>query len=82
MVLICDNGPNYNPNSVKNLLMYAHLFKEANLDMFTVTSNAAGWSALNPIEHLWSKCSSQLRDDGMPPCKDTSLSDEERERQE
>ena len=59
--------------------------------MFTVTSYAAGWSALNPIEHLWSKCSSQLtsvqldsslRDDGMPPCKDTSLSDEERERQE
>ena len=91
LFLISDDGPDYNPNSVKNLLLYARLFKKTKVNMFGITSYAAGWSALNPIEHLWSKCSNKLtsvhldssvREDGIPPCKDTSINKDERKSQE
>ena len=74
-----------------HLLLYACLFKKTRLDMLRIIRYAAGWSALNPIEHLWSICSSKLtsvqldssvREDGIPPCKDTSLDEEERKDQE
>ena len=84
--MIADGGPDYNPNSYKNEMLYAKLWEESGLDMLTVTCNAAGWSAMNPIEHLWSPLSSSLtsvklkcsvRDDGVAPCNDTKLSKEE-----
>ena len=35
-------------------MLYTKLLKEPGLDQLVVTCNAAGWSAMNPIEHLWS----------------------------
>ena len=87
VTLIGDGGPDYNPNSYKNEMLYAKLWAKSGLDMLVVTSNAAGWSAMNPIEHLWAPLSSSLtsvklkcsfREDGVPPCNDTKLTAEER----
>ena len=58
-VLVCyvGNGPYYSPTSVKNILLYGHLWKAADLDIFTAGSHASGWSAHNFIEHAWSMMS-------------------------
>ena len=49
ILVISDNGPDYNPTSVKNDLLYYELWKKSGLDCLTITSNAAGLSAFNPI---------------------------------
>ena len=86
--VICDCGPDYHPKSYKNEILYTKLWKEAGLDQPVVTCNAAGWSAMNLIEHLWSLLSSSLtsvtcsfREDGVPPCNDTSIRKEEQTKQ-
>ena len=88
--LICDGGPDYHPKSYKNEMLYTKLWKEASLDQLVVTCNAAGWSAMNPIEHLWSPLSSSLtsvtlncsfREDGVPPFNYTSITKEEQTKQ-
>ena len=88
--VICDGGPDYHPKSYKNEMLYTKLWKEAGLDQLVVTCNAAGWSVMNPIEHLWSPLSSSLtsvtlnysfREDGVPPCNDTSITKEEQTKQ-
>lgn len=90
MTLLADGGPDYNPNGYKNELLYAELWKRSGLDQLSVMCNAAGWSAMNPIEHLWSPLSSSLtsvildysfRDDGVPPCNDTKIDADEKKRQ-
>ena len=50
-MVIGDGGPEYNQNSYKNEILYAKLWSKSGLDMLVVTCNAAGWSAMNPIEH-------------------------------
>ena len=60
LIIISGGGPDYNPNSYKNIMLYAKLWKVSGLDQLIVTCNAAGWSAMNPIEHLWSQLSSSL----------------------
>ena len=88
MIIIADNGPDYHPSSYKNLMLFGKLFKEANLDMPTVTTNPAGLSAHNPIEHLWSPCSNALTSvvlssttegSDKPPYRNNSLSQEEKD---
>ena len=87
MIIIADNGPDYTPSSYKNLMLFGKLFKEANFDMLTVTTNPAGLSAHNPIEHLWSPCSNALTSvvlrsmtegSDKPPYFNNSLSQEEK----
>ena len=86
LTVIGDGGPDNNPNSCKNEMLYAKLWEKSGLDMLVVTCNAAGWSTMNPIEHLWSPLSSSLasvklkcsfREDGVAPCNDTKLTPEE-----
>ena len=71
-------------------MLYIKLWKETGLDQLVVTCNAAGWSAMNPIKHLWSPLRSSLtsvtlncsfREDGVPPCNDTSITKEEQTKQ-
>ena len=87
VTVIRDGGPDYNPNSYKKEMSYAKLWAKSGLDMFVITCNVAGWSAMNPIEHLWAPLSSSLtsvklkcsfREDGVAPCNDTTLTAEER----
>ena len=49
ILIISDNGPDYNPTSVKNELLYYELWKKSGLDCLAITSNAAGLSVFNPI---------------------------------
>ena len=71
-------------------MLYTKLWKEAGLDQLVVTCNAAGWSAMNPIEYLWSSLSISLTsvtlncsftEDGVPLCNDTSMTKEEQTKQ-
>ena len=89
-IVAVDNGPDYSPNSYKNSMLYAQLWKESGLDQLIITANASGWSAMNPIEHLWSPLSSSLtfvqrrginKEDSTPPCMDTILRKEEQKTQ-
>ena len=68
--VISYNGPDYNLTSYKNELLYYELWKESKLDFLTVTSNAAGLSAFNPIEHLWSPLSNCLTSVTLNGCMD------------
>ena len=71
-------------------MLCTKLRKEASLDQLIVTCNAVGWSAMNPIEHLWLPLSSSLssvtsncrfREDGVDPCNDTLTTKEEQTKQ-
>ena len=92
-VLICyvDNGPDYSPTSVKNILLYGRLWQAADLDIFTAVSHASGWSAHNFIEHAWSMMSRRLtcvtfsaceEGEDLPPYRNSKLSDSERKSKE
>ena len=60
IIIIGDNGPDYNPSSYKNMFLFGRLWKNTFLDSLTITTNPAGLSAHNDIEHLWSPLSNAL----------------------
>ena len=51
-MLIVDEGPDWATTSLNNIYFYYRFWRENDLDMLTVTSYAAGFSAYNSIEHL------------------------------
>lgn len=53
LVIISDGGPDYNPNHIINQLFWSKLFRQSGLDGMIVTTYCPGYSALNPVEHLW-----------------------------
>ena len=59
-MILSDGVPNFNPSSVLNNLYFYHLFKKLDLDLFSVFTYAARYSAFNPIEHVWSVLSNNL----------------------
>ena len=59
-MLLSDGEPDFTPNSVLNSILFFHLFKELNLDLLSVSTYAARYSAFNPLEHLWSTLSNKL----------------------
>ena len=60
VMILADGGPDYTPLSIVNIFFYYRLFKELNLDLFSVLTYAAHYSAFNPIEHVWSLMSNRL----------------------
>ena len=87
LVLVIDGGPDFNVNHSVNEFYYARFFRDQNLDALLVTSYCPGYSALNPVEHLWAPCTraltscylpSTLPGEDKPPCSQTGLSEEER----
>ena len=89
-IVIADNGPDYNVNNYKKLIIYAQLWKESDLDILIFTGHAFEWSSMNHLEHVWSPLSNSLtsvqlissnKEDGTPPCMDRSLSKEEQKSQ-
>ena len=90
-IAFVDNGPDYNPTSVKNILLYGRLWKLSGLDVLCVGSHAAGESAYNDIEHGWALLSLRLTSvtlsatvegEELPPCKNSKLSDQEKRAKE
>ena len=60
LMALADGGPDFSPNSELNALYFYRLFRKLNLDMLSVFSYAARYSAFNPVEHLWSPLSNHL----------------------
>ena len=59
-MLLSDGGPDFTPIFVLNSIFFFHLFKELNLDLLSVSTYAARYSAFNLVEHLWSTLSNKL----------------------
>ena len=50
---MADGGADFNVNHMTNEWFYMKLFKDLNLDVLVATSYCPGYSAMNPIEHVW-----------------------------
>lgn len=83
LMLMADGGPDFTPMSVLNTFYFYRLFKALELDILTVFTYAARYSAFNCIEHLWSPLSKKLagvqfsatvEDQAKPPCYQAGLS--------
>ena len=81
-VLLSDGGPDFSPSSVLNHLFLFRLFKVLHLDMFSVSTYAARYSAFKPMKHLWSVMSNKLSEvvfsptlerESKPPLQQTNL---------
>ena len=70
ITIIADSGPDWNTASLLNSIYYMRLWKSSNLDMLSITSFAARYSAYNPIEHLWSPLSKRLASVRLSPVAD------------
>ena len=60
VLLISDRGPDRCQEYYANEYFYYMLWKQYKLDILIVTSFAPGYSAYNPIEHLWAPLSRSL----------------------
>ena len=90
-VILADNGPDWSVKSLGNVLSFCRLFKDTKCDLLCITSYAPGFSALNPIEHLWSVLSNLLTSvtfsailsgEEKPPVSQSGLTDRERSQKE
>ena len=50
--VLSDNGPDFNPSALINTIYCYRLFRHLRMDMLSVWTYAARYSAFNPIEHL------------------------------
>ena len=73
-----------------NSPFYYRQFKELNLDMLSVSTYAARYSAYNPIEHAWSPLSnllagvffsSKMEGDSKPPCQQSLTTEQIKEKE-
>ena len=53
MTILADGGADFNVNHMTNEWFYMKLFRDLNLDVLIATSYCPGYSARNPIEHVW-----------------------------
>ena len=60
MMLMSENGPDFNPKSMLNMIYFYRLLKHLDLDFLAVFTYAARYSAYNCIEHLWEPLSNKL----------------------
>ena len=66
--VLSDNGPDFYPSALINTIYYYQLFCHLQLDMLSVLTYAARYSAFNPIEHLRSPLSNALAGVIQPSC--------------
>lgn len=81
--IISDGGPDWNSQSVVNLINYGRLWRDLKLDGLIISAYAPGHSRLNPIERAWAPMSKwltgvtlprSLEGESKPPYKQTELS--------
>ena len=89
--VLSDNGPDFNPKSLLNIIFYYRLFRDKKLDFLSVLTYAARYSAYNPVEHVWSPLSNKLagvilssclQGEDKPPAQQSKLSKEELDEKE
>ena len=54
VIIVCDNGPDWNKTSLKTFVAMGRLWQMHQLDYLCMIAYAAGDSKYNPIEHAWS----------------------------
>ena len=54
VTIFADGGADFNVNHITNEWYYMKIFKNLNLDVLLATTHCPGFSARNPIEHVWS----------------------------
>ncbi len=88
LVLIPDNGPDWNWSCLANILYASELFRQLDLDALMSASHCPGESAYNQIEHLWAPLTTAIAKVTFPailpgekviPTKQTALSPAEQE---
>ena len=91
VLLISDNGPDWNPKFLQTFLYLGRLWRDLKLDVLAQTSYAAGYSRYNMIERAWAPLSWQLvgvtlpatlEDEASPPWQQTNISSAERREKE
>ena len=55
LFLMVDGGPDLKPDSVINIIMWGRLWLASGRLVLVVQARAAGESALEPIEHCWTR---------------------------
>ena len=60
LTLLSDSGPDFNPKSLLNTICFYRLLKRLNVDMLTVFTYPAWYSAFNCKEHIWSPLINKL----------------------
>ncbi|XP_071483400.1 uncharacterized protein [Diadema antillarum] len=60
VLLVVDNGADFNPRSHVTQFFYGKLWKDGDLDAMAVLSYCAGDSKLNPIERIWGHLTKKL----------------------
>ena len=50
--VLSDNGPDFNPKLLINTFFYYRLFRHLKLDLLSILTYAARYSAYDPIEHV------------------------------
>ena len=53
VTILSDGGCDFNVNHLTNEWFFMRLFKDLNLDVLLATAHCPGFSARNPIEHVW-----------------------------
>ena len=90
-LVIGDNGPDMDPASYLNFILWGRLWQHTNLTRLTCATYPAGQSAYNPIKHCWSPLSNALTGVSLPvalpgekppPNKHSGLTKEERSEKE
>ena len=75
IIIVCDNGPDWNKSSVKTLLCMGRLWRDLHLDYLDIFAYAPGDSKYNMIEHAWAPVTnwlSQLVTSAVLPGEDRS----------
>ena len=74
ILLTVDGGSDWSTTSYKNIFCFYRYWRKEDLDLLTVTSYAAGFSAYNSIENLWAPVSKKLTGVKGNPCADVAPS--------
>ena len=90
-IIVSDNGPDWNKNAIKTLMLVGRLWRDLNLDYVCLTAYASKDSRFNMIEHAWAPVNSWLvglclsecvPGETDPPDKQSQLSESERVKKE
>ena len=60
VLLVSDNGPDWNPQSLQTFLYMGRLWRDSNLDCLMLTTYLPGFSRFNMIEHAWAPLTKAL----------------------
>lgn len=91
VLLVSDNGPDWNPKFLQTFLCLGRLWRDLKLDVLVQTSYAAGFSRYNMVERAWAPLSwklvgvtlpATLEGESLPPWQQTGIPEAEQRAKE